>query len=127
MRKNRAALSVACLLWTAGASSQSPPPGVPILADSMTVAEYAAECQHSGKKPNPAARNRACVDYIKMVQAAVWRAKQTAACDKALREDGAPGPIMDVLFYMAVSPETRHLQLGRAAADAVLLQAQACK
>jgi hypothetical protein len=94
-----------------------------------TVNDFALECQHPIKKTHGLQRNALCVSYINSAVLQIALAKRSPECWADLEAGkAAPGPIMDVLFYIAAQPEQRTRQLATELRTVVTeVAAKACK
>jgi hypothetical protein len=94
-----------------------------------TVNDFALECQHPIKKSHGPERNALCVTYINAAVLQIALTKRSPQCWAELESGkAAPGPIMDVLFYIATQPEQRNRPLASELRSVVIdVAAKACK
>ena len=78
-----------------------------------TVGDFAMECQHPIKKSHATERLALCVSYINSAVQQVGWTKKTPECWKDIEAGAAaPGPLMDVLYFIASQPDGRHKLLS---------------
>ena len=96
---------------------------------TSSVNDFALECQHPAKKSYGPQRNALCVSYINAAVLQIALAKGSPKCWAEIQEGkAAPGPIMDVLFYIASQPEQRNRPLASELRSVVVeVAAKACK
>jgi hypothetical protein len=100
---------------------------VPPIHGSMTLREFAIVCQHPGHKSNPAARLAACAAWVEEAKNGAAKARGSVACRAALDGTG-PYLIADLLFYMALSPDTpKEMRLAGGTAEALWVAAPKCR
>lgn len=94
-----------------------------------TVGEFALECQHPIKKSHPNERVALCVTYINSAVQQVALTKRSLECWNEIEKGkAAPGPLMDVLFFLASQPDGRSKALGSELHTIIIeLAATACK
>ena len=94
-----------------------------------TVGDFALECQHPIKKSHPNERVALCVTHINSAVQQVALTKRSPECWNEI-EGGkaAPGPLMDVLFFLASQPDGRSKKLDSELRNIVVeLAATSCK
>ena len=94
-----------------------------------TIGEFALECQHPIKKSHPNERLALCMTYINSAVQQVALTKRSLECwDEIERGKAAPGPIMDVLFFLASLPDSHSKALGSELRTIIVeLAATSCK
>lgn len=117
--------STCLFVGTCNASEQLLKP----FTQASTVNDFALECQHPAKKSNGPERNKLCVRYVNAAVQQVALAKKAPECWAAIDEgQAAPGPIMDVLFYLAAQPIERDRKLASALKSVITdVAVKACK
>jgi hypothetical protein len=94
-----------------------------------TVNDFALECQHPIKKSHGSQRVALCVSYINAAVMQIALTKRSPQCWAELEAGkAAPGPVMDVLFYLASQPgEGKKPLASELRAVVTEVAAKACK
>lgn len=126
MRSRHFALT---LLLGASASALAAQVDLKPFVPESTVNDFALDCQHPIKKSHGPQRLALCISYINAAVQQIALAKRSPQCWAELEAGkAAPGPIMDVLFYMATQPDQRNRQLASELRTVVVeVAAKACK
>lgn len=78
-----------------------------------TVGDFAMECQHPVKKSHSTERVALCISYINSAVQQVALAKKSPACWNEIEAGAtAPGPLMDILYFIASQPDGRSKPLS---------------
>lgn len=94
-----------------------------------TIGEFALECQHPIKKSHSNERFALCVTYINSAVQQVALTKRSLECwNEIERGAAAPGPLMEVLFFLASQPDNRSKALSSELRTIIVeLAAKSCK
>lgn len=100
----------------------------PITAKS-TITEFSLQCQHPAMKSHPAERLSLCLTYVSSAVHQIALAKRSPKCWHEIDEGAAaPGPLMDVMFYLATQPNEKSRAVGEAIRETVVeVAAKSCK
>ena len=94
-----------------------------------TIGEFSLECQHPIKKSHPNERFALCITYINSAVQQVALAKRSLECwNEIKRGEAAPGPLMDVLFFLASQPDGHRKPLASELRTIIVeIAAKSCK
>lgn len=94
---------------------------------SMTINEFALQCQHPAHKTEPQARGEACIDYAKIVSDSIGKVNRTPECWADLEAQAFPGALLESIFYLAAISSEKKKPLATVSRQVVLTVAKNCK